>query len=47
MVITWIRSFLRATSPISKEKCFVQTQGNKQQVELKAVLPAFFWVLLS
>lgn len=47
VVTTGIRSFPRVASPICNENCFLQTQGNEHQVELKAVFPVPFWTPLS
>lgn len=46
-VTTRMRSVLRATSPISNEKCFLQAQGNKREVRLKTILSLFLWIPLS
>lgn len=47
VVTTGLRSFPRAASPIRNENCFLQTQGNEYQVELKVVFPVPFWIPLS
>lgn len=44
---TGIRSFPRVASPICNENCFLQTEENEHQVQLKAVFPVPFWTPLS